>query len=116
MRTSQVRTSIINFLQATPHPVTVPQLQRNLSVNKTSIYRQILALLQAQQIVELDFSDGVKHYELASQSHHHHLVCLKCQAIQDVQVPENFISHLKITNFTIIRHSLEFFGLCRACA
>ncbi len=56
-------------------------------------------------------------YELSG-IHHHHLVCLKCgQAVcLDIcPVDVQFISALRKQGHELVRHNLEFFGICKQC-
>ncbi len=70
-------------------------------------------------IEHIIFHDGVLRYELSDRIHHHHLVCLNCNQVQDVELKQELDDEEKRisrkTKFQIIRHSLEFFGLCVNC-
>ncbi len=93
--------------------------KHKLHSNKTTVYRE-LAFLEKQTIVRtIDFGDGTKRYEIAGDHHHHHLICTKCQKVEDVELERDVDeegTHLgKQKNFKVTGHSLEFFGLCRNC-
>ena len=89
-----------------------------LDVNKTTIYRQLDSLLSEGIILELDFGEGKKRYEL-NKKHHHHILCKKCKKIQCINIKEDFSEQEKAisrsTNFTITGHIFDFIGLCQKC-
>lgn len=94
--------------------MTAHDLVEKIGVNKTTIYRELSKLVLEGEAVEVDFGDGKKRYELAKKDHHHHAICTKCNLIKDVRINERGLD-LKIKNFFIQRHSVEFFGLCNNC-
>lgn len=94
--------------------------KRKIPANKTTVYRQIEKFLKNDLLYEVRFEDRKKRYELShGDKHHHHLVCLKCGGIQDVDLPADLEEQekqiFKKTKFKVLRHSLEFFGLCSNC-
>jgi Fe2+ or Zn2+ uptake regulation protein len=58
-------------------------------------------------------------YELSSGPRHHHLVCIRCKGVADVPASEDMNGEKKriyrTHHFTVLRHSLEFFGFCERC-
>ncbi len=112
---SKVREEILALLSV-GKPVDAVVLTEKIKANKTSIYRQIDKLLSEGIVVSIEFGDGKKRYELASLGHHHHMVCDHCGKVEDLEIPEETLSHLSgVSNFKITRHNLEFFGLCNRC-
>lgn len=123
-RLTNIRKAILGLLVKSHEPLSSLGLQslllqKEMSVNKTTVYRE-LAFLKKQNIVrELQFRDSVKRYEIMPENHHHHIVCVNCEKVEDVELKkdldkaERMIS--KNMNFKIINHSLEFFGLCAKC-
>ncbi|MDE2311814.1 MAG: transcriptional repressor [Patescibacteria group bacterium] len=91
---------------------------RGRPVNKTTVYRELAALIARGLVQQVDFGDRKLRFELAG--HHHHLVCTGCRKVQDIHVRHDTgrIERLAKAqkHFIIRRHSLEFFGLCQACA
>lgn len=108
---------VLDVISKSNLPVDVRFLVDRLGVNKTTVYRQIDKLLEDCVISEVNFGDGKKRYELKSLEHHHHLICRKCDKLEDVSFEEkDFLNKIKVrTNFKITDHSLEFFGYCSNC-
>lgn len=121
-----VRRALIEILVAAREPLSPDELlerlaKRRMSINKTTIYRQLENLLRLGLVHEVRLGDRPVRYELADphDSHHHHLVCTACGRVEDVELPGDLSTFEKaITRrkkFIVLRHSLEFFGLCRKC-
>ena len=119
LRVTPVRKQIIYTLTDAKKPISASDLLSKIKANKTTIYREIEILLKKNYLNEVDFADGTKRYELSSLTHHHHLICVKCHKIEDVVLKENLqkeeIKIEKTNNFKILKHNLEFFGLCHNC-
>lgn len=90
-----------------------------ISANRTTIYREIIFLMKEKIIQEVDFGEGKKRYELLSDEHHHHLICTKCDMVEDIFLDTDLHKEeeevFKDLGFKITSHSLEFFGLCKNC-
>ena len=118
-RITKARRLIIELLSNSPTPLTVTDILTHMRVNKTTVYREIESLLVKGYMSEVDFGDGKKRYELTSRGHHHHLVCVKCKSVTDVVVAEDLAKTQKVieekNKFTILKHNLEFFGVCSNC-
>ena len=119
LKITSVRRNILEILENSKKPLSARELLLKINANKTTIYREIETLLNFGYLNEVNFGDRSKRYELSSLGHHHHLVCLKCKNIADIKLKESlkgqeqFIS--KYANFKVLRHNLEFFGLCANC-
>ena len=109
--------NVFDLISKSNLPVDASYLIDKLKVNKTTVYRQIDKLISEGKIVEIDFGDGKKRYELTSLNHHHHLICKNCGKIKDVELDENIILNelSKRKDFKIESHNLEFFGHCLKC-
>lgn len=124
-RITDVRRAILNILSNQHDPVSAKELmqklkQKNMPVNKTTVYRQ-LSLLEFHEMVRpIRFADRTVRYEIATEdNHHHHLVCIHCHKTEDISFPEDVERQAKIirqkTRFKVLQHSLEFYGICRDC-
>ncbi len=123
-RITKVRRTVLDILYSTTKPISVQNLLKNLllkdiSANKTTIYREIEFLKYNNLIKEVDFGDRVKRYEVFDISHHHHIMCLTCGHIEDIDFDVDLTTHesdiSQKTGFKIADHSIEFFGYCKTC-
>jgi Fur family ferric uptake transcriptional regulator len=98
------------------------ELRKNKqAVNKTTIYRELERLQSIDLIRTVQLGDRAQYYELTARGHHHHMVCLRCEHVEDVDMDEKTLlaEEKKVSRekgFTVLRHSLEFFGLCKMCS
>ncbi len=117
------RLKLLELLQIESKPLTVLEIQKKLRnvPDTVTLYRALEAFVSKGIIRRVDLGHSHAHYEFATGSHHHHLVCTNCARVEDVAVclgpsVEKKVlaqsAHFKNIN----QHALEFFGLCRACA
>jgi len=90
-------------------------------IGLATVYRTVQLLEKMGILYKMNFDDGVSRYELvhSTEDHqHHHLICLKCGAIEEVEddlleVLEDRIS--KKYDFSIENHDVKFYGYCKRC-
>ena len=88
-------------------------------IGLATVYRTLQLLEKLDIIERLNFDDGYSRYELADDDDHHHLICIKCGEVLEVE--EDLLEGLekeieKKNRFTILEHRLKFFGYCEKCA
>jgi len=96
-------------------------------IGLTTVYRTLDLLNKMGLISRFDFGDGKARYELIKEgetSHHHHLICRKCNKVIDytdfIKEETRFIKKIeevlsKKHNFAIESHEIHFQGLCNKC-
>jgi len=116
------RKKIVQILDRSPRPVTAAEILKKMDVNKTTVYRELEFLEQEGVAAQVDLGDGVRRYELTALEHHHHVVCDKCGKVEDMEAEtlEKSLELLeqrlaKKMGFRVIKHNLEFFGICGNC-
>jgi len=123
-RITNIRKAILGLLVKSPEPLSSPDLQKLLSkkktsANKTTVYREIAFLKEQNLVRELRFGENTKRYEIIQDGHHHHIVCVNCEKVEDVELEKDLDAKEKMITrdkgFKIINHSLEFYGICRGC-
>jgi Fur family ferric uptake transcriptional regulator len=79
-------------------------------------------LLEAMGMVQrFHFGQGGARYELIEEGddgHHHHLVCVECSAVVEIEdcFPSELEARIATRNgFKAVTHKLEFFGVCPRC-
>ena len=123
LRHSDVRDFILELISKDSKPLSVLEIinrmKKNISANKTTVYREINLLKKEGLILEIQLNERNKRYELSSKKHHHHIVCTSCNKIEDVMLDKDLEAQekkiKKNKKFKIINHSLEFFGVCEKC-
>ena len=118
-RETPAKKKFLEIIRDATTPLAAMEIQNKLKTNKTTVYRLIALFLSLEIIAEVDRGDGVRRYELKDSQHQHHLICIRCKSINDYPVEDNISKIEKTisqeTHFTVIRHSLEFFGICKSC-
>jgi Fur family transcriptional regulator, ferric uptake regulator len=117
------RLSILTVLENNSKPLSVKEISAKLgkeSVDLATLYRTVNSLVEKRLIRQIDFKQDFSYYELAKDKHHHHhLVCVNCSRIADLEscdLPKIEKQNLKKYGFAKIdEHVLEFFGLCMDC-
>lgn len=91
----------------------------NPDISLDTIYRNLTLLADLGIICEISTrgKDG-NIYELITTKHHHHLVCLNCgkaECLDFCPISHEDLEQINQKQFTIISHSLEFYGYCANC-
>ncbi len=88
------------------------------AVGRATVYRTLAQLVDAGLLCRVLLDGGGLHYQTAPQQHHHHLVCIRCNRVQDVESCEvsEFAERIARSNgFAPATHRLEVYGLCHSC-
>jgi Fe2+ or Zn2+ uptake regulation protein len=123
-RMTKRRKAFIEIISNLDKPFSVDEMRhllekKDMPMHKVSLYREIERFVAQGVIRPVYLHDGLRRYE-PGLDHHHHISCTNCDAIEDLrldcefQVAEHQLE--KKTQFIAIRHSLEFFGLCKKCS
>ena len=89
-------------------------------IGLTTVYRSLQALADGGEVDVLRTGSGEAVYRrCASAEHHHHLVCRRCGAAEEIDAPavEEWTQRVaREHGFTEISHTVEIFGVRRSCA
>lgn len=117
---TSLRQKLADVFETSSSPLSVPEILQTVSAHKTSVYREMAALVAAGFLLEIDYGDGKKRFERSDGKHHHHLICIKCKEATDIDIEDDFSLQEQVIaahkRFRILRHNLEFFGICQSCA
>ncbi|KHL19016.1 Fur family ferric uptake transcriptional regulator [Mumia flava] len=93
---------------------------RGESVGLATVYRNLQALADADEIDQLRNDDGeVLYRRCATEQHHHHLVCRVCGRTVEVLGPavERWADQVAADHgFRDVAHTLEISGTCDRCS
>lgn len=121
------RLSILDvIIEQEGNHLTIEEIYEIVKKNKpqigvATVYRTIQLFEEVGLVSKLDLNDGLYRYELNHEEethNHHHLVCNDCGKVMEVDGDllddvEDKIE--KEYSFSILNHSLKFFGLCKDC-
>jgi Fur family ferric uptake transcriptional regulator len=123
-RITPARKSIIDILSVKHDTVSLTELKkcletRNVRADRTTIYREILFLKKQGTICEIPIGGGKKGYKICENGHHHHLICIQCNKIEEIVLKNALVPQEKEIarqrGFKVLDHLLEFYGLCGDC-
>jgi Fe2+ or Zn2+ uptake regulation protein len=125
-RYTQQRRALVEALRRAGNPVAIPELaDARGGLPQSSVYRNLAVLEQAGAVHRVVTGEEFARYEFAEDltEHHHHLVCRRCGAVEDVTVDSSFERQVERavrdiadrTGFSVVSHRLDLFGTCRTC-
>lgn len=87
-------------------------------VGLATVYRVLTQFESAGLVVRHHFEGGQSVFELATEEHHDHLVCIKCGLVEefyDTIIEQQQAKVAKKFGFTIEDHNHYIYGLCKNC-
>lgn len=127
VRLTSGRKIVIEALARASGPLSAAELHQALGpkIPLSSLYRSLAVLEDADVVAHHLGAKGLTRYELAEwlTGHHHHLVCVQCGSVDDVEIPasqeesvRDLVSEIAASSgFEPSDHALEIEGLCRRC-
>lgn len=88
------------------------------TMSLATVYRNIVLIKSLGEVLELGFPDGSNRYDGNKPFPHPHVICIKCKKIVDPDLDslDNMRKEVAVeTEFKILNHRLDFFGICSNC-
>ena len=123
LKATPARLHLIFLLHKTAKPLPAESIilkLRGQGGDQATVYRMLRSLKGAGLVRQVEFQHGHAHWELAELGDHHHLICVKCEKIEDIkgcrigELEKNILQKTK-SFADITGHSLELFGHCKKC-
>ena len=92
--------------------------QTDPHMGRTTVFRAVEMLVNQGLLNRIEFADGSHKYRICGEGHHHHLTCVQCHRVVDIDfcLPIDQLSLIGAQNdFVIEGHSLTLFGRCPNC-
>ncbi len=119
------REALVVTLERAGKPLSTADLVEARTGPQSSVYRNLAVLEHAGVARRVIVEGGFARYELAEEltEHHHHLICTRCGAVEDVTIPPDLETTMDRTvdklarrsGFAKVRHRLDLMGTCRSC-
>jgi Fur family transcriptional regulator, ferric uptake regulator len=117
------RRAVLEVLAAQGDHLTVQEIQaeaarRGLELTETTVYRIVQWLKDLGVVSQTDLGQSGTVYELIGPQRHHHLVCLNCGAVIDVDDALFDVLRARLRaeyDFEPRIDHMAIFGLCAAC-
>lgn len=128
IRFTNGRRAVVGALAGASGPMSAAELDAELGdeVPLSSIYRTLSVLEDAGVVAHHLGAKGLTRFELAEwlMGHHHHLVCVDCGSVADIDIPTSkeesvrcLVSEIAaLASFSATDHALEIEGRCARCA
>ncbi len=93
-------------------------LEMGEEVGLATVYRALTKFVDAGLVNRLNFEGGQAVYELNEGRHHDHIVCIKCNAVEEfvddvIEARQKAIAEK--FGYEMTDHALNIFGVCRKC-
>jgi Fur family ferric uptake transcriptional regulator len=93
-------------------------LQNGEEVGLATVYRVLTQFEQAGLVARHNFEGGHSVFELSSDKHHDHIVCVRCGRVEEFADEEIEQLQKKVADklgFELTDHNLNMYGLCPEC-
>jgi Fe2+ or Zn2+ uptake regulation protein len=101
----------------TPEEIYERVRARTPHVNRATVYRNLDFLCDLRLVVAAQIG-GQMYYEIAGDTPHHHLICRRCNRVEEIShdvVRSLFAKIEREQQFTVDMDHLALFGLCQKC-
>lgn len=125
LRVTDHRLLVLETIAKVKQPVTVYELVEDVrkkeNIDQATVYRNLSSLHEAGLLRRMDFNHGHSHYELETGRASHQFVCGKCETIEKIEgisiddAVKKMLKKSKKFKQTST-HSIEIYGICKACA
>ena len=91
--------------------------ERGETIGLSTVYRTLESLQDVGLLDSFD-RDGEQAYRFCSTSHHHHLVCLSCNEVEELQaeIVEEWVGRVsEAHDFQVTAHRADIYGRCANC-
>jgi Fur family ferric uptake transcriptional regulator len=125
LRATRQRAAVSALLDRLPDFRSAQEIHEELrrsgeGIGLTTVYRTLQTMADGGEVDVLRNAGGEAVYRrCASEDHHHHLVCRRCGAAEEIDAPavEEWTARVAQEHgFTEISHTVEIYGVCRSCA
>jgi Fe2+ or Zn2+ uptake regulation protein len=122
LRVTATRVAVLLALSHCPHADTetvIRQVRRELgSVSPQAVYNVLAAFAEARLVRRIEPAGSAALYELRVADNHHHVVCRKCGALQDVDCAVGrrpCLTPSDTHGYLLDEAEVTYWGICPAC-
>lgn len=93
-------------------------LRNDEEIGLATVYRVLTQFEQAGLVIRHNFEGGHSVFELSSDNHHDHIVCVKCGKVEEFTDEEIEARQRKVADrlgFELTDHHLNLYGHCPQC-
>jgi len=114
------RLAILKYLEANKEHPSAADIYRAVSqeyptMSLSTVYNTLRVLKRTRNINELSIDSDKKRFD-PDTGNHHHLICVVCRKIVDVQCDFTLsVPEIETHDFVIINNHVDFYGICPEC-
>jgi len=122
-RMTPQRMAVLQELLRTDSHPSVEEIYRELQpaypmMSRATVYKTVATLKEIGEVLELEFSDGHNRYDARTPQPHPHLICRRCDRIEDYPIDE--LDQLMAgaaarSRYRLLSMRLDFYGICGEC-
>ena len=93
-------------------------IMKGEEIGLATVYRVLTQFEDAGLVIRHNFEGGHSVFEVATESHHDHIVCVKCGTVEEFHNHEIEELQHKVAaemGFELTDHDLNMYGLCPSC-
>lgn len=114
-KSTDARKQVITAMHRAKTPMSIRDLASVVAVDEASVYRTVNLLLEEKLAESIALPDETFVFAL-KMGHHHHLICVSCNAVAHIDCDSEPRPKLRQTPFArIIDHDVTYYGFCRRC-
>ena len=122
-RLTPQRVELIRLIAASDGHPSASELYNQIKIqfptmSLATVYKTLDLLKELGEVLEIGLRDD-SHYDGNKPYPHPHLICMKCQKIMDGELElavKNIVQEVEQNfGFQILKHQLDFYGLCPDC-
>ena len=122
-RITPQRVALLQLVLTSQEHLTVEQIYAKVKADfpmtsLATVYNTLALLKEMGEVLEIDLGHKGSHYDGYRVEPHPHIICIKCNAVNDADIPTlQTISQemIRSTGYEILSHRLDFFGICPQC-
>jgi Fur family ferric uptake transcriptional regulator len=122
-RLTRQRVIVAEALAQAPRAVSAQELHERLRrshprLGLATVYRALEAQVQGGMATRLERTGHVSAYFACAPEHHHHLVCMRCQEVEEIaeDVLQPVLRFMRYRHdFQVDHAALDIYGLCGRC-
>lgn len=109
------RETVLKIIKESKIPMTAEDIFKSTDgMSLATVYRALEKFCESGVLTKISVGDDEKkYYEIASDTHRHYAVCLKCRHLEYIDFCP--IGNISLKDFDVTGHRLELYGYCRKC-
>ena len=93
-------------------------LRLDPGIGRATVFRSVQLMVREGLLDRVYLADGTHRYRVCGPNHHHHITCVSCNRVVEIDeclAPDLLSAIASSTDFAIEGHSLEVYGRCSVC-